>query len=74
MNDDAPLKKDPPPMKDPEIRKGPLKDPPAGAPAEIDPPVEPHVPGDPKREISAWRDGYARAPGAGTRHRTRETR
>ncbi len=41
---DDPRKK--PPASDPEIRKGPLGEPPAKAPLEIDPPPA-HVPGDP---------------------------
>ena len=36
-----------PPAADPSIRKGPLGDPePAVPKREIDPPVEPHIPGD----------------------------
>ncbi len=45
---DDPTKK--PPVEDPEIRKGPLKDPPTSPPT-IDPPAEPHVPGDPAPEV-----------------------
>jgi hypothetical protein len=42
---DDPRKKKP--AQDPEIRKGPLVEPPTKAPKDIDPPVEPHIPGDP---------------------------
>jgi hypothetical protein len=45
---DDPGKK--PPASDPNIRKGPLQDPPT-TPAAIDPPAVPHVPGDPEPKV-----------------------
>ena len=40
-----------PPASDPQIRRGPLKDPDAAGPTQQDPPVEPHVPGEPERKV-----------------------